>query len=118
MCYDIKASVETQLKRAERKGDKGAVDEIMERLIPLTDLPLYHSMGFSHPTVLIYTDHSPDFPEVATWGLLPRWVSDTEQMKKTWNNTLNARGETIFEKKFFSGGRKTFTMSYLCGRLL
>ena len=77
MCYDIKVSVETQLKRAKRKGDKSAVEEIMDRLIPLTDLPLHHSMGFNHPTVLIYPDRSPDFPEVATWGLLPHWIHDT-----------------------------------------
>ncbi|MGV8815008.1 MAG: SOS response-associated peptidase [Gelidibacter sp.] len=106
MCYDIKASVETLLKRAERKGDKSAVDEIMERLIPLTNLPLFHSMGFSHPTVLIYTDRSPDFPDVSTWGLLTHWVSDTEQMNKTWNNTLNARGETIFDKNSFREAAK------------
>ncbi|MGC1630767.1 MAG: hypothetical protein WA749_01515 [Gelidibacter sp.] len=52
MCYDIKASVETQLKRAERKGDKSAVNEIMERLIPLTDLPLHHSTGCNHPILI------------------------------------------------------------------
>ena len=106
MCYDIKVSVETQLKRAKRKGDKSAVEEIMDRLIPLTDLPLHHSMGFNHPTVLIYPDRSPDFPEVATWGLLPHWIHDTVQMKKTWNTTLNARGETIFKKNSFRDSAK------------
>jgi len=101
MCYDIKASVETQLKRAQRKGDAQAVDEIMETLIPLTDLPIYHSSGFSHPELLIYTDRSPDFPEVATWGLVPHWVRNEVDMKKQWNNTLNARGETIFKLNSF-----------------
>lgn len=102
MCYDIKAGLEAQLKRAERKGDLAAIEEIMERLVPLTDLPLFHASGFSHPELLIYTDRSPDFPEVATWGLVAEWVQDEEQMKKSWNNTLNARGETIFDKKSFS----------------
>jgi putative SOS response-associated peptidase YedK len=101
MCYDIKASYKAQLKRAERKGDRAAVAEIMERLIPLTDLPLHHASGFTHPELLIYTDRSPDFPEVATWGLIPHWVKDEAQIKKSWNNTLNARGETIFEKSSF-----------------
>ena len=101
MCYDIKATIESQLKRAERKVDRQAVEEIMEILVPLTDLPLLHGMGFNHPNLLIYTDRSPDFPEVATWGLLPHWVKDKDQMKKTWNSTLNARGETIFEKNSF-----------------
>lgn len=101
MCYDIKATVETQLKRALSKGDAQAVDEIKETLIPLTDLPIYHSTGFSHPELLIYTDRSPDYPEVATWGLVPHWVKHEADIKKSWNNTLNARGETIFQLNSF-----------------
>ena len=101
MCYDIKASLEAQLNRARRIDDQQAIEEILEKLAPLTDLPIYHASGFSHPELLIYTDRSPDFPEVATWGLIPHWVRDSEQQKKLWNNTLNARGETIFEKPSF-----------------
>ena len=101
MCYDIKASLEAQLARAQREQDHQAVEEIMEKLIPLTDLPIHHASGFSHPELLIYTDRSPDFPEVATWGLVPHWVQDDLQQQKIWNNTLNARGETIFEKPAF-----------------
>lgn len=101
MCYDIKASTEAQLKRAQRKGDLSAVSEILEKLIPLTDLPLYHVSGFSHPELLIYTNESPDFPIVATWGLVPYWVKDNSQLQKIWNSTLNARSETIFEKPSF-----------------
>ncbi|WP_439152077.1 SOS response-associated peptidase [Winogradskyella sp.] len=101
MCYDIKASLEAQLKRAKHKGDLGAIDEIREKLIPFTDLPLHHASGFSHPELLIYTDRQPEYPEVATWGLVPHWVKDEIQIKKFWNNTLNARGESIFEKPSF-----------------
>lgn len=106
MCYDIKASLESQLKRAKSRGDLHAVEEIIEKLIPLTDLPINHASGFNHPELLIYTDRSPDFPEVATWGLVPHWVQDNEQRKKQWNNTLNARGETIFEKPSFRDSAK------------
>lgn len=101
MCYDIKASLEAQLHRARRNNDLQAISEIIEKLAPLTDLPIYHASGFSHPELLMYTDRSPNFPEVATWGLVPDWVQDQEQLKKIWNNTLNARGETIFEKPAF-----------------
>ncbi|WP_233244107.1 SOS response-associated peptidase [Tamlana fucoidanivorans] len=73
----------------------------MERLVPLTDLPIYHASGFSHPELLIYTDESPEFPIVATWGLVPHWVENDEAGKKLWNNTLNARSETFFEKPSF-----------------
>ncbi len=106
MCYDIKASLEAQLNRARRSNDEQAIEEIMERLAPLTDLPLHHASGFSHPELLIYTDRSPYFPEVATWGLVPHWVRDNEQRLKQWNNTLNARGETIFEKPSFRTASK------------
>ena len=101
MCYDIKASLEAQLAKAQREQDYQAVEEIMEKLIPLTDLPIHHASGFSHPELLIYTNRSPDFPEVATWGLVPHWVQDGQQQNKIWNSTLNARGETIFEKPAF-----------------
>lgn len=106
MCYDIKASLEAQLNRANRSGDKKAMEEILEDLVPLTDLPLHHASGFSHPKILIYTDRSPDFPEVSSWGLVPHWVKDEAQLKKLWNNTLNARGETIFEKPSFRDAAK------------
>ena len=101
MCYDIKASLEAQLNRARRENDYQAIQEIIEKLAPLTDLPIYHCSGFSHPELLIYTNRSPQFPEVATWGLVPHWVHNKEQLKKLWNNTLNARGETIFDKPSF-----------------
>lgn len=101
MCYDIKASLEGQLKRALRRGDEEAAAEIREKLLPDTDLPLFHASGFNHPRLLIYPDDSPDFPVVATWGLVPHWVRDNAQRKKLWNQTLNARGETIFEKPSF-----------------
>lgn len=106
MCYDIKASLEAQLNRARRRNDAMAIEEIIEKLAPLTDLPIFHKSGFSHPELLMYTDRSPIFPEVATWGLVPSWVKDHDQLKKLWNSTLNARGETIFEKPSFSESAK------------
>ena len=101
MCYDIKASHKAQLKRAQQNGDEQAIREIMEKLVPQTDLPLHHASGFQHPRILIYTAGSPFQPLVATWGLVPAWVKDETQKAKLWNSTLNARGETLFEKPAF-----------------
>lgn len=106
MCYDINTSTQTQALRAFRKHGLRAVDEINENLEELTNLPLFHASGFSHPELLIYTDRSPDFPEVATWGLIPHWVRDEQQKKTFWNNTLNARGETMFDKPSFRESAK------------
>jgi putative SOS response-associated peptidase YedK len=101
MCYDIKASLEAQLNRARRNNDEKAIREIIEKLLPLTDVPIFHASGFSHPKLFIYTDAEPNLPTPAAWGLIPHWVRDTEQQQKIWNNTLNARGESIFEKPSF-----------------
>lgn len=106
MCYDIKASLESQLSRARRNNDAVAIKEITKKLLPLTDLPIYHASGFSHPKLFIYTNNSPYLPHVAFWGLVPHWVKDKEQVKKIWNNTLNARCETLFEKPSFREAAK------------
>jgi len=107
MCYDIKTSLETQLKRAKRFNDERAIREIEEKLLPYLDLPLYHASGYSHPRLLIYTNDCPHVPILASWGLVPHWVKDNVQRKKIWNNTLNARGETIFEKPSFRESAKS-----------
>ncbi len=110
MCYDIRASLEAQLKRALRRGDEEAAGQIRQQLLPQTDLPLHHASGFSHPRLLVYTDTSPDYPVVATWGLVPHWVQDRRKGQQLWNKTLNARGETIFEKPAF----RTAARSHRC----
>tara|TARA_R110000868_G_scaffold32133_4_gene117136 strand:+ start:55 stop:345 length:291 start_codon:yes stop_codon:yes gene_type:complete len=92
MCYDIKTQLETQLRRAKRDGDVHAIEEILEKLLPLTDLPIHHTSGFKHPSVLIYTNEDRYFPVVSTWGLIPFWVKDEKQKNGIWNKTLNARG--------------------------
>jgi len=104
MCYDIKTSLEAQLIKARRKGDEQAVKEIMEKLAPLTDLPIYHASGFQHPRLLIETGQS--LPTIAHWGLIPHWVRNREQASKLWNSTLNARGESLHEKPSFRDSLK------------
>lgn len=103
MCYDIKATPTAQFLRARQKmqGQTAIFEEMQQRIIAQTDLPLYHASGFSHPKMVIYTNESPDSPMASTWGLIPHWVKDKTQSRKIWNSTLNARGETIFEKPSF-----------------
>ncbi|MEM6892490.1 MAG: SOS response-associated peptidase [Bacteroidota bacterium] len=103
MCYDVSAVMQTQLKRARRDGDIHAIRELTQRLARDTDLPLFHTSGFSHPKMLIYTNDSPNMPVVSQWGLVPFWAKDK---KDIWNKTLNARGETIFEKNSFKSSAK------------
>jgi putative SOS response-associated peptidase YedK len=64
-----------------------------------TDLftPKVEVNGFSHPTMPIILDTSPDIISNGVWGLLPNWTKDKSFQK----NTLNARIETITEKPSF-----------------
>jgi len=52
MCYDIKTNLQAQLSRDKRNGDLQAIKEIMESLVPLTDLPIYHTTNYSQPKLL------------------------------------------------------------------
>ncbi|MCR9173857.1 MAG: SOS response-associated peptidase [bacterium] len=62
----------------------------------------YHVSGFEHPDLVAFYKKD-DHLEVDhfTWGLIPHWVKDANQATDIWNKTLNARGETIFEKPSF-----------------
>lgn len=100
MCYDVKTKLETLLKRAIRYHDEVGMMQIREELKPyITDL--HHVSGFSHPTFLIYPSSRPSSPILSKWGLIPHWVKNNQQAFQLWNKTINARGESIFEKPSF-----------------
>ncbi len=101
MCYDIQAKLESQLKRAIRKNSPEEVNEILEKLEKFHGRPMFHVSGFDHPEMLIYTNDKPDLPTTAIWGLIPHWTQNSAAKEKIWNNTLNAKGETMFEKPSF-----------------
>lgn len=63
----------------------------------------YVSSAFAHPDLLILSevDNAPTL-HLARWGLIPSWVKNSKDAEEITNSTLNARGETIFEKPSFS----------------
>lgn len=105
MCYNVEAQLKTQLKRAEHYKDQATIKEIEEKMRQM-EIDFHHAGGFAHPKIAIYTNEDPFKPVLATWGLIPFWVKDEPGIKKIWNNTLNARGETIFEKPSFRDAAK------------
>lgn len=106
MCYDIQASLESQLRRAEFISDEKTIAELKEKLKPFIEAKLYHASGYAHPSTLIYPNSSPYEPIISIWGLIPFWVKDNEKKIQIWNSTLNARGESIFEKPSFRESAK------------
>lgn len=62
--------------------------------------------AFDHPQLVLYTADAPHVPQLFTWGLVPPWVKDEAGRNKLWNQTLNARGESMFEKPAFRAAAK------------
>ncbi|MBN4081503.1 SOS response-associated peptidase [bacterium AH-315-C07] len=106
MCYDVKTKLESILKRAVHNNDQDLIREIEEKLIPYGKYEFHHVSGFSHPHLLVYTGDDPFLPQPMQWGLIPSWVKDENTRNKLMNNTINARGETIFEKPSFRSAAK------------
>ena len=63
------------------------------------ELPeFYFVNGFSHPLLPVYTSEELILSE---WGLIPSWVKNIELANEIRNKTLNAMGETVFQKPSF-----------------
>lgn len=68
----------------------------------------YAVSGFNHPKLIVFTMKSGKIDiDSYTWGLIPSWVKDEVQAQEIWNKTLNARGETIFDKSSFKEAAQT-----------
>jgi putative SOS response-associated peptidase YedK len=107
MCYDIKSHKKKQLKEAVFKGaDEVDIEQLeleieeLEKMVP----QYHHVSGFDHPDLIaVAADYK---PHIFNWGLIPFWVKDNMAAEKIRNTTLNARGETIFEKPAFREAAK------------
>src|SRR3989338_9541847 len=109
MCYESSQLAFRIYKDAQRIG--ASEEELAELRGKWHDLEndrpqLYYASGFEHPELLGFTRrHHRLELETLYWGLIPHWRSEEEQALALWNQTLNARGESIFEKPYFQIGR-------------
>lgn len=99
MCYNVQY-IE---KRAQRvSGHYG---------IPFSEqmpaLQFYHVSGFTHPLLPVITSGEPEVIQAYRWGLIPGWCKDITQALEMRNRTLNAKGETLFERSSFRGPAKS-----------
>lgn len=101
MCYNIASSLQSQLKRAIHNNNQAQIADILKKIEQYNVTSHFQLSGFSHNEILIYTSQSPNTPTPSVWGLIPHWVKNENQKVKLWNSTLNARGETIFDKPSF-----------------
>ena len=101
MCYGVKARTEMSLRIAKSRGNTAAAERLAQLLNPFPEFDHHFANGFAHPGMVVYTDAAPRDPQLSFWGLVPAWVKDDAQRKQLWNQTLLARGETMFDKPAF-----------------
>ncbi|MEI6816760.1 MAG: SOS response-associated peptidase [Bacteroidota bacterium] len=97
MCYNVAYLERKQQKYEERYKDSLPPDWSQNRL--RMELPVHYFVsGFSHPLLPII-NHNGIF--LFEWGLIPLWTKDALMAKDMQTKTLNAVGETVFEKPSF-----------------
>jgi putative SOS response-associated peptidase YedK len=67
----------------------------------------YYVNGYDHGKNYVITQEKPDEIQQYQWGLIAPWVKDWEDAKVRWNQTLNAKSETVFELPSFRGSIRT-----------
>lgn len=104
MCYEASQLAEKIYREAIRIG---ASDADIQRLklkwesLKEVHKNYYHSTGFSHEQFAVFTHYEKLNLELCNWGLIPSWVKTELKAEEIRNKTINARGETIFEKPSF-----------------
>lgn len=100
MCYDVAYQTKRTLEYARRRGyDPKTIEELEERWKRVKNIPpRFHTSGFEHPHLICFTNQDPWVPQPLYWGLIPFWIKDVKSALQIANRTLNARGETLFDK--------------------
>jgi len=97
MCYNIQYIEKRAEKYKQRYQDVIPPEWNNEKLFDEVT-PYYFVSGFVHPKLPIVKS---DGVFLYEWGLIPLWAKDTVVAKDISNKTLNAIGETVFEKPSF-----------------
>lgn len=87
-----------------RVRDEKLIEEITAEIEKLETQNYFVANGYDHPTALIYTTDDPAkplTPILATWGLIPYWRNSLAEGMDNWDDTLNARSETMLDKVSF-----------------
>lgn len=106
MCYNV-AFMERKAKEFAERYKRLLPDEPAKETLN-QQLPLFYFVsGFDHPKLPIIMQ---DGMQLSQWGLIPEWVRNGQSALEIRDKTLNAMGETAFEKPSF----KTSIQSHRC----
>src|SRR5688572_19919691 len=108
MCYHVESATLHAIKYAIHRGDFHLAEELQRKLdeLLIKQEPRFHVSGFAHPQLIAFKQQDPYSPSLLNWGLIPMWTKSGTDAKKVRTQTLNARGETIFEKPSFKNSAK------------
>lgn len=97
MCFTVAIVRNNTLLTTQKYYDSLPHDWSIEKNIP--EIPdFYMISGFEFPKLPVVTNKGVSLMQ---WGLIPSWTPDTASAMKIRTQTLNARGETVFEKAAF-----------------
>jgi putative SOS response-associated peptidase YedK len=97
MCYNV-AYIEKRVEKYTARYSE-VIGEQLELTLETAELPVsYFLSGFVHPQLPLVRH---DGIALHSWGLIPGWVKDEAGAKDIRSKTLNAIGETAFEKPSF-----------------
>lgn len=105
-------AVQLKLQRLKKTLEEGrsdtSVDALMKRIDELERQlkenfkNYYHANAFEHPKLRAFVlDQSELQLRKFHWGLIPHWVKSDSEAKAIMSKTVNARGESLFEKAAF-----------------
>ncbi len=101
MCFTVAIVREGVLLTAEQYYNSLPAKIRKKKKNPMEpEIPnLYMVSGFAHPKLPVITENEFTLKE---WGLIPSWVKSKEDALELRDKTLNAKGETIYEKPSFA----------------
>lgn len=107
MCYNVKALLRSQLKRARRNGHEADADAIQLQLDFLGKGNYNQVSGFEYAPFAIYP--TPDGrPAIAEWGFVPATFKGNGAKEfRTKFNTLNATVERLFDSNAFKSSAES-----------
>ncbi len=94
MCFNI--SINKEPEELEKRFDASFEHGVDFQKI-------YHISALDSPSLPIINADEPNKFQFYRWGLVPYWVKGKNQAKDIRLNTVNARAETIYDKRSYSG---------------
>ena len=104
MCYNSSQLANKLFKDAKRQGaSEEVLAELWEKVQEAQRLEAHLKAGFDHPILHVLELENDQIDiKFHYWGLIPKWIKSEQEAKEIQHRTLNARGETMFEKPAFT----------------